>query len=67
MELKLTNTIGKLGLPITEVYNKEGVKIYEAHDDLPCEFWSIELLETMETYMDLSKGDIEEIKRLRIP
>ena len=26
MELKLTNTIGKLGLPITEVYNKERVK-----------------------------------------
>ena len=37
MELKLTNTIGKLGLPITEVYNKERVKIYEAHDDLPPE------------------------------
>ena len=44
MELKLTNTIGKLGLPITEVYNKERVKIYEAHDDLPCEFWSLNFL-----------------------
>ena len=64
MELKLTNTIGKLGLPITEVYNKERVKIYEAHDDLPCEFWSIELLETMETYIDLLKGDIEEISAI---
>ena len=64
MELKLTNTIGKLGLPITEVYNKEAIKIYEAHDDLPCEFWSIELLETMEKNIDLLKGDVETISEI---
>ena len=35
MEIKPTDTIGRLGLPITEVYNQAGTKIYEAHDDLP--------------------------------
>ena len=61
MEIKLTDTIGKLGLPISEVYNQAGTKIYEAHDDLPCEFWSQPLLETIEQYIPLQPGDIEPI------
>ena len=61
MEIKSTNTIGRLGLPITEVYNQSGTKIYEAHDDLPCEFWSEFLLETIEQYIPLQPGDVEPI------
>ena len=61
MEIKSTNTIGRLGLPITEVYNQAGIKIYEAHDDLPCEFWSELLLETIEQYIPLQPGDVEPI------
>ena len=59
MKIKTTETIGRLGLPITEVYNQAGTKIYEAHDDLPCEFWSQPLLETIEQYIPLQPGDIE--------
>ena len=61
MEIKPTDTIGRLGLPITEVYNQAGTKIYEAHDDLPCEFWSELLLETIEQYIPLQPGDVEPI------
>ena len=61
MEIKPTDTIGRLGLPITEVYNQAGTKIYEAHDDLPCEFWSELLLETIEQYVPLQPGDVEPI------
>ena len=61
MEIKPTDTIGRLGLPITEVYNQSGTKIYEAHDDLPCEFWSEYLLETIEQYIPLQPGDVEPI------
>ena len=61
MEIKPTDTIGRLGLPITEVYNQAGTKIYEAHDDLPCEFWSELLLETIEEYIPLQPGDVEPI------
>ena len=61
MEIKPTDTIGRLGLPITEVYNQAGTKIYEAHDDLPCEFWSELLLETIEQYIHLQPGDVEPI------
>ena len=61
MEIKPTDTIGRLGLPITEVYNQAGTKIYEAHDDLPCEFWSEFLLETIEEYIPLQPGDVEPI------
>ena len=61
MEIKPTDTIGRLGLPITEVYNQAGTKIYEAHDDIPCEFWSQQLLETIEQYIPLEPGDVEPI------
>ncbi len=61
MEIKTIETIGRLGLPITEVYNQAGTKIYEAHDDLPCEFWSQPLLETIEQHIPLQPGDVEPI------
>ena len=61
MEIKTIETIGRLGLPITDVYNQAGTKIYEAHDDLPCEFWSQPLLETIEQHIPLQPGDVEPI------
>ena len=61
MEIKTIETIGRLGLPITEVYNQAGTKIYEAHDDLPCEFWSQPLLETIDQHIPLQPGDVEPI------
>ncbi len=64
MEIKPTQQIGRLGHPIHEIYNQQGQKIYEAHDELPCEFWSQHLLETIEKHSPLATGDIQEISTI---
>jgi hypothetical protein len=64
MEIKTTQRIGRLGHPVHEVYNQTGDKIYEAHDELPCEFWSPHLLETIESHCQLNASDVEKISSI---
>ena len=61
MELKIQDEIGRLGLPITALYNKQAELVYEAHDELPCEFLSVELLEALEQHFPLQSADVEEL------
>ena len=64
MEIRSTQRMGRLGHPVHEIYNQAGEKIYEAHDELACEFWSPHLLETIENHSQLNAGDIEEVSEI---
>ena len=48
MKIITSNKIGRYGYPIKEIYNNKNVLVYEAHDEIECEFFSIDMLETME-------------------
>ena len=61
MKIITTNTIGRYGYPIKEIYNSKNVLVYEAHDEIECEFFSIDMLETMEKNFEIQKEDITEI------
>ena len=50
--------------PFTKFTTNKAKKIYEAHDELPCEFWSQHLLETIEKHSPLATGDIQEISTI---
>lgn len=64
MKIIKTEQAGRLGFPIIEIYNKQNILVYEAHDELECEFFSIELLDEMEIYFELYKNDILEISSI---
>lgn len=64
MEIRSTQRMGRLGHPVHEIYNQAGEKIYEAHDELPCEFWSPLLLETLEKHCQLNVGDVEQVSSI---
>ena len=61
MKIIKTERAGRLGFPIIEIYNQQNTLIYEAHDELECEFFSIELLNEMEIHFELYQDDIIEI------
>ena len=61
MKIITSNTIGRYGYPIKEIYNNKNVLIYEAHDEIECEFFSIDMLETMEKNFEIKKEDVTEI------
>ena len=59
MKIIETHRIGRLGLPIIEVYNKNNTLVYEAHDEIVCEFWSLDLLEILENQFSILEKDIQ--------
>ena len=61
MKLIISEKIGKYGYPIKEIYNNRGILLYEAHDEIECEFFSLEMLEVMEKHFEIEKDDIFEI------
>ena len=61
MELKIQDEIGRLEPAYTALYNKQAELVYEAHDELPCEFLSVELLEALEQHFPLQPADVEEL------
>ena len=38
MKLISSERIGKYGYPIKEIYNNRGILLYEAHDEIECEY-----------------------------
>ena len=64
MELRNREEIGRLGLPISALYNRQGELVYEAHDELACEFISLELLDALEQHMPIGSADVEELSAL---
>ena len=61
MKIITSNTIGRYGYPIKEIYNNKNVLVYEAHDEIECEFFSIDMLEKMEKNFEIKKEDVTEI------
>lgn len=61
MKLIISEKIGKYGYPIKEIYNNRDILLYEAHDEIECEFFSLEMLEVMEKHFEIEKDDIFEI------
>ena len=61
MKIITSNKIGRYGYPIKEIYNNKNVLVYEAHDEIECEFFSIDMLETMEKNFEIKKEDVTEI------
>ena len=61
MKLISSEKIGKYGYPIKEIYNNRGILLYEAHDEIECEFFSLEMLEVMEKHFEIEKDDIFKI------
>lgn len=64
MKIIQTEKIGRFGLPICEIYNSQNTKIYEAHDDIVCEFWSLDLLKQMEEAFQIDKGDVDDVSNI---
>ncbi len=64
MKIIKTEKIGRLGFPIIEIYNQQSQLVYEVHDEIECEFFSIELLDIMENDFEIHEQDIIEISSI---